>query len=58
MYKITSNDGDIAYGIKEFVCDTLEDLKDLPSCAMGSVAFVIATAEIFMINSKKEWVKL
>lgn len=58
MYKITSNDGDIAYGIKEFVCDTPEDLKDLPSCAMGSVAFIISTAEAYMINSKKEWVKL
>jgi hypothetical protein len=58
MYKITSSDGDISYGVKEFVCDTPEDLKDLPSCSMGSVAIVISTAEIFMLNSKKEWVKL
>lgn len=58
MYKITSNDGDIAYGVKEFVCDTPDDLKDLPNCAMGSVAIVISTAEVFMLNSKKEWVKL
>ena len=27
MYKLTSNDGDVAYGIKEFVCDTPEDKK-------------------------------
>ena len=58
MYKITSNDGDVAYGVKEFVCDTPEDLKDLPSCSMGSVAIVISIAEVFMLNSKKEWVKL
>ena len=58
MYKITSNDGDVAYGLKEFVCDEPEDLKDLPSCAMGSVAIVISTAEVYMINSKKVWVKL
>lgn len=58
MYKITSNDGDIAYGIKQFVCDDIEDLKDLPSCAMGSTAFVISIAEIYMVNGKKEWVKL
>lgn len=58
MYKITSNDGDIAYGLKEFACDTPEDLKDLPPCSMGSVAIVISTAEVFMLNSKKEWVKL
>lgn len=61
MYKIISNDGDIAYGIKEFVCDTPDDLEDLPSCStcsMGSVAIIISTAEIFMLNSKKEWVKI
>lgn len=51
MYKITSNDGDIAYGVKEFACDTLEDLKTLPPCSMGSVAIVISTAEVFMLNS-------
>lgn len=58
MYKITSNDGDTAYGIKEFACDTPEDLKNLPSCSMGSVAIVISTAEVYMLNSKKEWVKI
>ena len=58
MYKITSNDGEISYGVKEFVCDTPEDLKNLPLCAMGSVAIVISTAEVYMFNSKKEWVKL
>lgn len=58
MYKITSNDGDVAYGIKEFVCDTIDDLETLPSCRMGSVAIIIATASVYMKNSKGEWVKL
>lgn len=58
MYKITSNDGDVAYGIKEFVCDTLDDLNTLPPCQMGSTAIVIATAAVYMKNSKGEWVKL
>ena len=58
MYKITSNDGDVAYGIKEFVCDTVDDLETLPSCQMGSVAIIIATASVYMKNSKGEWVKL
>ena len=35
MYKILANDGDVAYGIKDFICDTPEDLKDLPHCDMG-----------------------
>lgn len=58
MYKITSNDGDITYGLKEFACDTIDDLGTLPSCQMGSVAIIIATAEVYMKNSKDEWVKL
>lgn len=58
MYKITSNDGDVAYGIKEFVCDTLDDLNTLPPCQMGSTAIVIAIAAVYMKNSKGEWVKL
>lgn len=58
MYKITSNDGDISYGIKEFVCDSVDDLSILPSCQMGSIAIIIATAEVYMKNSKDEWVKL
>ena len=57
-YMITSNDGNVAHGIKEFVCDTVEDLQTLPQCKMGSTAFVIATSEIYMINSKGEWVKI
>ena len=58
MYKITSNDGDVAYGIKEFVCDTLDDLNTLPPCQMGSTAIVIDIATVYMKNSKGEWVKL
>ena len=58
MYKIVSNDGDVAYGIKEFVCDAFDDLNTLPPCQMGSSAIVIATAEVYMKNSKGEWVKL
>lgn len=58
MYKITSNDGDVAYGVKEFVCDSIDDLETLPYCQMGSIAIIIATASVYMKNSKGEWVKL
>jgi hypothetical protein len=58
MYNIRANDGDVSHGIKEFVCDAVEDLATLPQCKIGSTAFVIATSEIYMINSKGEWVKL
>ena len=58
MYKLFSSDGDVSYGLKEFVCDTPEDLKTLPACQMGSSCIVISTGEVYMLNSEKEWVKL
>lgn len=58
MYKLISNDGDVSYGIKEFVCDTPEDIVTLPSCQMGSTCVVISTSDVYMLNSQKEWVKL
>lgn len=58
MYKITMNDGDVAYGVKEFVCDTETDLEILPDCAMGSTVIVIETGSVYIRNSRDEWVKL
>ena len=58
MYKITANDGEVAYGVKEFACDTVEDLKSLPECSMGSTAFIIADSEVYMMNGNEEWVKI
>lgn len=45
-------------GIKEFVVDTLDDLKILPKEAMGSTAFVIASCQLFILNSQGEWKEL
>jgi len=59
MYGLISHDGNPAYGLKEFVVDTPEDIKNLPiNALMGSTALVISTGEVYMINSKGEWKKL
>ena len=58
MYKITKNDNDISYNVKEFVCDTVEDLQTLPKCEMGSLAIVISEISVYLRNSAGEWVKL
>lgn len=58
MYKITVNDGDVSYGVKEIVCDTEADLDGLPDCAMGSTVIVIETGSVYIRNSRDEWVKL
>lgn len=59
---------------REFTCDTVDDLQNLPTnqptgdeydsnthkekCATGSVAIVIATSDVYMLNSFGVWVKL
>ena len=58
MYKITKNDNDISHGVKEFVCDTVDDLQYLPRCEMGSCAIIISDATVYMKNSAGKWVKL
>ena len=53
--KIKQN-GTVVYGVIEFVCDTPEDLSNLPKdAAMGSTVFVISTAKTYMKNSSGEW---
>lgn len=59
MYKMTSRNGEVVYDVKEFVCDTPEDIAMLPrNCSMGSTCVVISTSEVYMMNSKGEWVKI
>ena len=57
-YNLIAHDGDVTYGIKEYVVDTPEDIPSLPLSIMGSTVFVISTSEIYMMNSEKEWVKI
>ena len=55
---LTSHDGDVTYGIKEYVVDTPEDINSIPLCTMGSILFVISTAELYVMNSENKWVKI
>ena len=48
-----------AYGQKQLVVDTEHDLDLLPKgYEMGSLALVIATGDVYVLNSHGEWVKL
>lgn len=60
MYKKTAVNGEIAYDVIQFTCDTLDDLKNLPTqgVGMGSTAIVISNAEIYMKNSEGQWIKM
>lgn len=56
---IMSQDGKQAYGVKEYVVDTSDDVENLPhNVAPGSVAIVASNSEVYILNNQKEWVKL
>lgn len=59
MIKTTKFNGDTAYDIQELICDTPEDMSLIPqNVSWGSTCIVISTAEVYMKNSKGEWVKI
>jgi hypothetical protein len=53
MYSVIKNDGDTAYNVNEYMCDSVDDLVILPRCAPGSVAIVIEpnNPSVYMKNS-------
>lgn len=62
MIQLTSQNGHTAYGLKEFIVSTEEEIKELPieGILNGSTAFVIDTATAYMFDKDNEelWVKL
>ena len=46
------------YNYKEYVLDTKDDLANINTgeCCPGSVAYIIDSKELYMLNNKKEWV--
>jgi hypothetical protein len=55
-----STNGETAYGIKEFLADTYNDIQtlSLKTAAAGSKVFCLETMTIYILNSVKEWVEL
>jgi hypothetical protein len=60
MINLYKQDGEILYGIKEFLLDSEDDVKDLPTkkIHVGSMAMVIPTGAIYILNGFSEWVKI
>lgn len=46
------------YYYKEYVLDTKDDLVNINTneCCSGSIAYIIDSKELYILNSKKEWV--
>lgn len=59
-YGILKQNGQNAYNIKEFMVDETANIEsiELRSVAPGSTCFVIDTSEYYMLNTKKEWIKV
>lgn len=59
MHRLVSTNGQIQYDHDEWVVDTPEDLENLPPhSGMGSTAFVISNATLYMKNSEGKWVEV
>ena len=55
-YNLIATNGQIQYGVSEFVIDSPEDLKTLPDkTTMGSSALCLSNGEVYMKNSAGEW---
>lgn len=60
MISVRANSKRIAYGVKQYTVDTEADLKKiiLSTAFPGSVAFVLETSTKYILNNKKEWIKV
>lgn len=52
------NHGRLTYGIKQFIVDDESGISELPTDVhIGCSCFVVATGDIYVINSQHKWVK-
>ena len=60
MINQISENGKPSYGICEYICDSEEDVKNLPLyCTPGSTALVLnATQDLYILSGQKKWIKL
>ena len=57
MITLYKQDGEVLYGIKEYLLDSPEDLSKLPTdVRSGSSALILSTGEIYFLNGNKKWV--
>lgn len=55
-HKMISTNGQVQYNVDEYVVDTPEDLKKLPTrSAMGSAAVCLSTGDVYIKDGNGEW---
>lgn len=59
MYRLYKQNDDTQAYVTEFVADTDNDVKDLPTSVYpGSVCIVAASTNVYILNASKQWVLL
>ena len=62
MINVIKQNEHVSVYVTEFVADTEDDIKDLPTDPKevypGSTCIVVATSNVYMLNNNKEWIKL
>lgn len=59
MYRLYKQNDDIQAYVTEFVADTVEDVKDLPTTVYpGSTCIVTENSSVYMLNASKQWVEI
>lgn len=55
-----SQNGKPSYGVKKYIIDDASGIEELPtdgSVSVGSSCLVIATGDIYIMNSEHKWIK-
>lgn len=55
MYKIFKGPNGLAYDIRKFICDTVDDIETIPEAGFGDTVFVIEDKDHYILNSNHEW---
>ena len=59
MYSLVSNRGIYNIALKEYIVDFETDISEVPTDApAGSTCFVIDNSVTYMLNHRKQWVKV
>ena len=55
---IVTQGGRTDYNYKEYFVDTVDDKDniDVKACCPGSVAYIISTGDVYILNNEKEWI--
>lgn len=56
-FRLVKQGGKLDYNYKEYFLDTENDLTSVPTfdACPGSVAYVINSGKVFILNTNKEW---